>query len=148
MNSLNLSKSLDNLSHAEQRSMLPRLQESTVFVSWASADEAEAVREMVAQEQEHIAWLVGMISDLGESPTPCTADVRTTSIHYLQLDAIMPRVTQNKKNLVARYEQAAAAVSSDEAASALVGRITERHQAHVARLETLSGNSHPTSSES
>ena len=90
MNSLNLSKSLDDLCHAEQRSMLPRLQESTVFVSWASADEAEAVREMVEQEQEHIAWLVEMISALGESPTPCTADVRTTSIHYLQLDAIMP----------------------------------------------------------
>ena len=139
MNSLNLSNSLDDLCHAEQRSLLPRLQESTVFVSWASADEAEAVREMVAQEQEHIAWLVGMISDLGESPTPCTADVRTTSIHYVGLDYLMPLVIASKSKLIEFYEQGGAAVSANSEASALVAKIAERHKSHLERLEAMSG---------
>ncbi len=63
--------------------MLPRLRESVVFVSSASADDAGAVAGMIEQEQEHVAWLAEMILGLGESPTPCTADVHTTSMHYV-----------------------------------------------------------------
>ena len=147
MTSLDLTKTLDDLCHAEQRSLSPRLRESTVFVSWASADEADAVREMVAEEQEHLEWLVAMISDLGESPTPCTADVHTANIHYLELDAMTPRLIQNKKDLITAYEQASVAVSSDSTASELVARIADRHKTHLARLEQLADNLHSTSDQ-
>ena len=140
MDSLNLSKTLDRLSHAEQRSMLPRLRESVVFVSWASADDADAVAGMIQQEQEHIAWLVEMMLGLGESPTPCTADVHTTSMHYVELNYMMPRVIQSKRNSIAFYEQNAAAVSTKAEASALVARITERHKSHLAQLNEMTGS--------
>ncbi len=140
MDSLNLSKALDRLCHAEQRSMLPRLRESVVFVSWASADDADAVAGMIEQEQEHVAWLVEMILGLGETPTPCTADVHTTSMHYVELNYMMPRVVQSKRNSIAFYEQNAAAVSTSTEASALVARIAERHKSHLAQLTEMTGS--------
>ncbi len=120
--------------------MLPRLRESVVFVSWASADDADAVAGMIEQEQEHVAWLVEMISGFGESPTPCTADVHTTSIHYVELNYLMPRVIQSKRNSIAFYEQNAAAVSTNAEASTLVARITERHKSHLAQLNEMTGS--------
>jgi len=140
MDSLNLSRTLDRLSHAEQRSMLPRLRESVLFVSRASAGGADAVAGMIEQEREHVAWLVEMILDLGESPTPCTADVHTTSMHYVELNYMMPRVIQSKRNSIAFYEQNAAAVSTSAEASALVARITERHKSHLAQLNEMTGS--------
>ncbi|MCH8854283.1 MAG: hypothetical protein IID41_16770 [Planctomycetes bacterium] len=140
MDSLNLSKTLDRLCHAEQRSMLPRLRESVVFVSWASAEDADAVAGMIEQEQEHVAWLVEMILGLGETPTPCTADVHTTSMHYVELNYMMPRVIQSKRNSIGFYEQNAADVSSSAEASTLVGRITERHKSHLAQLNEMTGS--------
>ena len=56
--------------------------------------------------------MVEMMAGLGESPTPCTADVHTTSIHYLELTCVMPRVIQSKRKLIAFYEQNAAALST------------------------------------
>ncbi len=147
MTSLDLTKTLDDLCHAEHRSLSPRLCESTVFVSWASAEEADAVREIVAEEREHLGWLVEMISDLGESPTPCTADLHTANIHYLELDAMTPRLIQNKKDLIKVYEQASVLVSSDSAASELVTRIAERHKIHLAHLEQIADNLRSTSDQ-
>lgn len=147
MTSLDLTKTLDDLCHAEHRSLSPRLCESTVFVSWASAEEADAVRDIVTEEQEHLGWLVAMISDLGESPTPCTADLHTANIHYLELNAMTPRLIQNKKNLITTYEQASVLVSSDSAASELVARIAERHKTHLARLEQRANNLHTTTDQ-
>ena len=147
MTSLDLTKTLDDLCHAEHRSLSPRLCESTVFVSWASAEEADAVREIVAEEREHLGWLVEMISDLGESPTPCTADVNTANIHYLELDAMTKRLIQSKKNLVTAYEQASAAVSSDSTASELVARIVERHKTHLSRLQQMANDLPSTSDQ-
>ncbi len=120
--------------------MLPRLRESVVFVSSASADDADAVAGMIEEEHEHVAWLVEMILGLGESPTPCTADVHTTSMHYVELNYMMPRVIQSKRNSIAFYEQNAAAVSTCAEASALVARITERHQSHLAQLNEMTGS--------
>ncbi len=120
--------------------MLPRLRESVVFVSWASADDADAVAGMVEQEREHVAWLVEMMVGLGESPTPCTADVHTTSMHYVELNYMMPRVIQSKRHLLAFYEQNSAAVSVSAEASALVARITERHKSHLAQLNEMTGS--------
>ncbi|MCH8912180.1 MAG: hypothetical protein IIA33_01300 [Planctomycetes bacterium] len=140
MDSLNLSRTLDRLSHAEQRSMLPRLRESVLFVSRASAGDADAVAGMIEQEREHVAWLVEMILDLGESPTPCTADVHTTSMHYVELNYMMPRVVQSKRKLITFYDQNSAAVSTSAEASALVARITERHKSHLAQLNEMTGS--------
>ncbi len=100
---------------------------------------------MIEQEREHVAWLVEMMLDLGESPTPCTADVHTTSMHYVELSSVMPRVVQSKRNLIAFYEQYAAALSASAEASALVARISERHKSHLDQLNEMTGALEPTS---
>ena len=128
--------------------MLPRLRESAVFVSSASAEDADAVAGMIEQEREHVAWLVEMMLDLGESPTPCTADVHTTSMHYVELSSVMPRVIQSKRNLIAFYEQHTAALSTSAEASALVARISERHKSHLKQLNAMTGSLESASADS
>ena len=137
MNSRSLARILDELAHAEQRSILPRLQESTVFISWASTDEADAVKKMVAEQREHLAWLIELTNSLGESPTPCALDMGSTNIHYLELNYLMPRVIQDKHNLIQLYERSMPSVAGYAEAEALVARILERHRAQLATLEQL-----------
>ena len=128
------------LGHGEQRRVVTRLGESVLFVSRGAAGDAEAVAGMIEQEREHVAWLVEMILDLGESPTPCTADVHTTSMHYVELNYMMPRVVQSKRKLITFYDQNSAAVSTSAEASALVARIAERHKSHLAQLNEMTGS--------
>ena len=66
--------------------------------------------------------------------------MHTTSIHYLDLSCVMPRVIQSKRNSIAFYEQNAAAVSTSAEASALVARITESHKSHLDQLNEMTGS--------
>ncbi len=143
MNSPSLTETLDALVHAERRSLLPRLHESTVFVSWASAAEADAVRIMVAEEREHVNWLVDLINELGESPTPCTFDIHSATFHYMGLSYVLPMVLSNKKQLLQTYEHRAAGAAADARAAALVSRIQARHQAHLRTLESFAASATP-----
>ena len=82
---------------------------------------------------------------MGETPTPCTADVQTTSMHYVELNYMMTRVIQSKRHLLAFYEQNSAAVSASAEASALVARIIDRHKSHLAQLNEMTGSLEPAS---
>ncbi len=146
MNLQNLSNILDRLAHAEQRSLIPRLHEATVKVSWSSADQADALGGMVAEECEHVAWLTELIVEFGESPTPWTADLRTTSWHFVELDYLIPRVIEDKRNLIRFYEDTAPQLSPSPEAALLVGRIIERHRSHLAALEKMSPDLKPADS--
>lgn len=140
MNASDHAKLLNELAHAEQGGLVARLTESTVFVSWASADEAEAVAEIVAEERQHVSWLIDLINDLGESPTHGRPDAGLTSIHFIELNYLIPRIIQNKRDLRDRYHNAVPKLSACPEAAALVGQIADRHSKHLATLEELTRN--------
>lgn len=138
MKSNQLARILDQLLHAEQRSIIPRLREFNAFVSWASADEMDAIDGIIAEMGEHVTWLIDAINDLDESPTPYRPDIRNTSMHFCELAALMPMAVEDCRKLVRDCEAAMPAVASDPKAADLIARILTRHQSHLEALEKLS----------
>lgn len=128
---------LNDLLAYESRSMLPRLGESTVFFSWASADDQRIVSSMAEEGTEHRAWLVQAIRDLGGEPFPVLADIHSTNLHYLDLSSVLPRTLQDGQHLLTLYESAAAQVGSNARAVSVIARITERLRCHVQQLGKL-----------
>jgi rubrerythrin len=133
---------LNELLQHESRSLLPRLKESTVFVTWASAGEYCDVSAMIDDEMEHRAWLAEAISDLGGDPLPGLADIRTTNVHYLGLGYMLPQVLVERRRSLAFYESAAEQLSANERAAAVVARIVARKRRHVERLSELTEKMH------
>lgn len=128
---------LNDLLQHEERSLLPRLRESMVFVSWACAGELQAVERMIDEENEHRRWLVEAITRLGGDPLPGLADIRSASIHFLELDFVLPRVVESHRSLLAAYEAAGSQTSSNPVVSEVVSGIIERHRKHGDQLAQL-----------
>jgi hypothetical protein len=127
---------LNELYAAERRSLLPRLAETGSFVSWASAGEQELVRRMVADEYEHLEWLVDAMDCCCGVIYPAGPDVHIGHLHYLDLHAMLPLVTRSLENLVKVY-QGAASQPLTAPAGEVVSRILTRHQAHLEQIRNL-----------
>ncbi len=128
---------LNELLAAESASLLPRLRESRVFVSWASADEVDDVQRILDEDQEHQGWIVEAINRAGGYPLPVRADINTTNLHYIELGFLLPRVLADRRKLLSYYESASGQVASHEASSEVVSRIAGRVRKHVDLLDKL-----------
>ena len=137
---------LNDLLQLEEGSLLPRLRESSVFVSWASAGELQAVQRMIDEENEHRGQLVESIIRLGGDPLPVSADIRSAGIHFLRLDFILPRVLESHRRLLSAYEAAASQTCSNPVAAEVVSSITECHRKHNDQLEQLASRAESPSS--
>ena len=129
---------LNELLERESRSILPRLGDNGVFVSWASAEERQIVAGMIAEQQEHRAWLVEAIHDLGGAPQPVSGDIHAAGLHYLDLSYILPTVLDDARSALSLYEAAATRIGDNALAAEVVGRIIARHRRHVETLDKLS----------
>lgn len=134
---------LNELLQHESRSLLPRLKESIVFVTWASAGEHRDVGAMIDEEMEHRAWLAEAIGDLGGDPLPGSADIRSSNVHYLELSYVLPQVLVERRRSLTFYESAAEQLSSNERAAAVVAKIVARKRRHVERLSELTEKARP-----
>lgn len=137
MNSFAAIDILNELLALESRHLLPRLRESTVFVSWASTDEQQELATMIDEQAEHRAWLVEAIDDLGGSPLPVLADIDSCDVHFLDVAYLLPRILANTEQVLASYEAAGAAVGDNPRAGSTLSSITERTQKHANRLRKL-----------
>ncbi len=135
--SRSLAENLNILYQAEYASLIPRLAESTVFVSWASADEAAVLEDILCEENEHSAWLVEELARVGESPVPPPPDAGTTNLHFLQLDFVMPQVINDLKGRLALYSRVSPQLSQYPEASLAARKIAARHQAHLEALQKM-----------
>lgn len=133
---------LNELFALEQRSLVARLPELHNFVSWLSADQLELVRSMTAEEHEHHSWLLDAIEMCGGGgPQPVSPDASLTSLHYVELHAVMPRVRQNVEQLVQAYERAASDPSLPPEIVPVINRIRQRHEQHLQQLRNLEADS-------
>jgi hypothetical protein len=137
MTSLVAIEILNELLALEKRNLLPRLKESTVFFTWASADEKRVVDRLTREQAEHESWLVGAINDLDGDPLPTWADIRSADIHYAEIHSLLPRLSRGAKELVAGYESAASEVAGNPVASQVVSRILQRTRAHADEIAGL-----------
>ncbi len=127
---------LNELLDQQSRSTLPRLGESEVFFTRASADERIAVQRMIDEDVEHRAWLVDAIIDLGGNPLPVRASIHSSNIHYLDLDYLLPAVHDDRKGIVAAYESAASQVGANPRAAEVIAKIATRLKRHIEQLNS------------
>ena len=137
MNNRQLGDILNRLLHAEELSLLPRMAESTVFVSWASNDENLRMQRIMAEEREQVGWLVDLINDLGESPTPPTPNAWDTSMHFVDLPSLLPGVIHDLEERAKLCSATAAQVAHHADAAEVVSRISSRHQGHLQELRAM-----------
>ena len=123
---------------AEQASIALRLAESTLFVAPPSAAEASALGRIAGEINEHSAWLVDVLARAGRSPGPRIRNLSTADLHFQEISFALPRLTADLTRLAHLCERAATEVASDQAVTAVVARMTERHRKHVETLEALS----------
>ncbi len=131
---------LNDLLAGEQRSLMPRLTESTPFVSWALADESEVIQQMIREEAEHVGWISEMIVAQGTAPAPGLAAIDSGDIHYVELSFIWPRIIESKRDLLAACEAALGQLTPDQDAAALVAKLRGRHHDHLEKLRQFAGS--------
>jgi hypothetical protein len=128
---------LDELLTLEQRSLAPRLLESTVFVSDLSVAAFGLVQRMAHATGDHAAALTKLILDCGGSPGPRGSSVTTADLHFQELQRVLPRLIADEQALIRKYAIAAQRLSDELRASALVTRILQRHQQDLEKLHEL-----------
>ncbi len=125
---------LNELLAAEQTSIVERLLASTVFVSWASADEYPLVQRMTREVGEHCEWLGQLILDLRGGLHPRANDPASADLHYQELGSLLPRVIEDEKAIVAKYETAHPRLAAEPRAAEVVWSILARHREHIDQL--------------
>jgi hypothetical protein len=121
---LNTVDVLNDLYAAETGSILPRLPELSLHASWGMAEEAELVRRLGEQSQEHRRRLIREIEAAGGSVRPASGSIEAASLHYVSFEAVRPRVIRALEQLRQVYAHAAARTPLTPAATALITRHT------------------------
>ena len=129
---------LDELLTLEQRSLAPRLLESTVFVSDLSVAAFDVVRRMAHATGDHTAALTKLILDSGGIPGPRSSSLATADLHFQELQHILPRLVADQRASIRQYTLASQRLSDEPRALALVTRILQRHQQDLEKLRELS----------
>ena len=132
---------LNELLAIEQRSLAPRLVESTLFVDRASTADLANMQGMARACEEHGAWLAEVIIDLGGIPAFRDADLNTTDMHYLDLRHNLPRFISDREALIEKYLRATEWIDNEPRAADLIQRILQRHRQELAALQPPSDQS-------
>ena len=129
-----IARTIDGLLAMEYTSLLHQLSDSAAFVPGPEVPGAIALGQMIADEQSSRRELAELLDRLDATPGPRLVRATEAEINYTRLDAILPRLIQDKKRLIAGYEAAAKLVASDPAAVDVVSAILGRHRDHLQRL--------------
>lgn len=133
---------LNRLLAAEQASLVLHLAESQPFISWASADEALVLENVAREQVEHIEWLTDAILDLGGEPAVRRPSMMFASVHYAEIQSLVPRIRDDIRRIIAAYEANIAGVAAVPAAAEIAARCRERHRNHLQAIEGTLSNAH------
>lgn len=136
MDNPSVAAALNQLLDAEQQSLVLRAAESTPFVSISEVSAGNLIRAMAQASRGHRAELTEMILDQGGQPVPKRADLLSGNMHYLDLQAMMPRLIQAQESIVALYRQIAPRLAGDRRAAALAGQILAHHEAELTKMKS------------
>ncbi len=128
---------LNEVLSCEQRSLAPRLFESTVFISRLSVDSWRVAESMLHSSHDHQAALTGLIGELGGVPGLRPCDVTTGDLHFQELRCVLPRLIASQEKLVASCRSVVERLGPDPRAVELVNSILARHEGDLASLREL-----------
>lgn len=137
MSNETLVRTIDNLRACEQASLLQRFAEAEAYTTSRDTEEAAALEQMIEQERSNIRRLVELLDWLDATPGPRRVRASTGDLHYNKLHALVPRLIEDKKQLIACYESASTVAAADPRAADLVATILGTHREHLKRLEKL-----------
>ncbi len=139
----NTAEILNLLHEAEMSSLLARLPELNLSVSWSSAEQFEVVKRLVADAREHRQWLIDAIEAAGSGVWPVTLDPRTANLHYLSLESIMPRLILDLRRLGQAYSDAMKQKPLTSEGAELIARIGPRYQTYLQQLQKMNHSTLP-----
>lgn len=128
---------MNELLALEQRNLVMRLLESTVFISRLSVDVFSIVQSMARAGEQHGSWLADAILGLGGAPGAPVADAQSGDLHYQELFQLLPRLVADREALAHKYTLAAQRMVADTGTAELVARIHERHREELTSLQHL-----------
>jgi hypothetical protein len=122
---------LNSLLIEEERSLIARLGESTLFVSGSFAARIAVLREIARTQREHCAALTGLILELGDAPWPRQQDVRTADLHFQDIPHVWPRLLEDIQHLIDVHRVASGSVQGEPRAFALIAEHLQRHERNL-----------------
>ena len=128
---------LNDLLEIECASTITRLGEAKPFIAGAEAHQADRLERIVADNAEHARLLSETIQQLDGVPRPPRRDTRRTSVQYLGLPYLLPRIVAEEQAALEACRAAAGRVAHEDAAAVLT-RITRRHEQRLAELQAMS----------
>jgi len=137
MDTTRLGNILSELLEAQQQSLLPRLMESTVFVTAQTADEMAAVRRLVDEHDQDVRRLADALLAAGGQPLPAVGQIVSADFHYVDLHILLPRVLADQERLAARYAAAAPALSGAGPAAEVVRDIAAGQRVRTEYIRKL-----------
>ncbi len=131
---------LNELLASEQRNLVPRLLESTVFISRLSVEALDLVQQMARAGEEHASRLADAIRELGGVVGPRRTGAASDDLHYQELRHLLPRIIADREALVHKYTLAAPRVGAHPRVAETVQHILRRHQEELVRLQQSGGH--------
>lgn len=135
---------LNELLGREQRSIAPRLFESTIFLTEASLPGFDWARRAARDQADNVAALSELIVELSGEPAPKQGNLATADLHFQELPALVPRLLHDLDGLVKVFRVALGRLAGEPKAATLVSRILAVHEAECASLQSI-GAAAPTS---
>ncbi len=124
---------LNKLLDAENMSFVTRLGEACPFAASSEALEQTLIASLAADGRLRRERLTELILKLRGSPTPPRRAIDTSSLHYMDVAHLVPRVAASLRDLVSAYT-AAARTDSPEA-TVLVARYLDELKKSLLNLE-------------
>jgi bacterioferritin (cytochrome b1) len=104
---------LNGLLEAELNSVFRFMGEGSPYLSQATADVRRPLAEMVATSDAHAAELSNLIESLGGYPLPRSLRAEEQYLAFLSLKFLLPKLADEKRLMIRRYENALGAIGAD-----------------------------------
>lgn len=134
---------LNELLGREQEALVPRLFESTVFVSQLSIDGWEWARRAARANRAATERLAELIIELGGVPAPRRGRLASADLHYQELRTVQPRIEKDLEELIRYYRAAARQLGSHPQAASVIAETLQEHESERAALHLIGPSPEP-----
>lgn len=129
---------LNALLEAEQNSIFRFMGEGSPYLSRATGEIRRPLNEMVLIGDRHVMELADLIERLGGIPSPKSIQPEEQYLAFLTLKFLLPKLAEDKKLTIERYENALSALKGapDDVMAVLNAHLAE-HREHLKILESV-----------
>jgi hypothetical protein len=127
---------LNSLLEAETNSLFRFMDEGSPYLGRATAEMRKPLLEMVATGERHMGELARLIEELGGVPSSRHVQPEEQYLAYLSIKFLLPKLLDDKKLMIERYENAKTSLAQAPAAVIdVLDRHLGAHRAHVKVLQ-------------